>query len=127
MSRLPDSLRTGRGANNYGNGYSESSYSIPRRVDEDELPPKSGPVRPPPRSRDRRAGQYGGLQNPYSGFAPTTREETPEDDGPQVERPTSLERTAAKRRSGNVPYAQRSPSRLARQNGNGSRQIEDVL
>jgi exocyst complex component 4 len=102
MSRIPESLRSGYGANNYSNGYNDSNRSLPGRVDEDEPPPDTGSVRAPSRPRDRRAGQYGGLQNPYSGFTPTTRGNALVEDAPQLERPTSLERTQAKRRSGNA-------------------------
>lgn len=125
MSRLPDSLRSGFGTGNppSGNGYSDSKYTSSARVDEEKS------VRPPPfRSRERRAGQYGAVGGGFTGFTANTPEETWAEETPQVERPTSLERTQAKRRSGNVPYAQRNPRRPTGQSGgDGSRQIEEVI
>jgi exocyst complex component 4 len=123
MSRLPDSLRSGFGTSNPpGNGYSDSKYTSSARGDEDRS------VRPPPfRSRERRAGQYGAVTGGYTGFNSNPPEEAWAEETPQVERPTSLERTQAKRRSGNVPYAQRNPRRSTGQNGDGSRQIEAVI
>lgn len=66
--------------------------------------------RPSP-DRSRRPGGYGGLQE---------REEEPA----QVNRPTSLERTRANRRSGERQYAN---SRSAVPYGPGSQRIEEVL
>jgi exocyst complex component 4 len=64
-------------------------------------------VRPQSSGRDRRPGGYGGLQQA-------------DDDAPQVTRPTSLERTTARRRSGE--------SRSSAGNyGPGSQRIEEVL
>jgi exocyst complex component 4 len=62
----------------------------------------------------------------YTGFNPTPEDAWVED-APQLGRPTSLERAQAKRRSGNVPYGQRSPQRPSGQIGDGSRQIEEVI
>jgi exocyst complex component 4 len=64
-------------------------------------------ARPQSSGRDRRPGGYGGLQQP-------------DDDAPQVTRPTSLERTTARRRSG-------ENRRSAGSYGPGSQRIEEVL
>jgi exocyst complex component 4 len=67
-------------------------------------------ARPPSSGRDRRPGGYGGMQQP-------------DDDGPQVTRPTSLERSQANRRSGE----RQNRSRAGGSYGPGSQRIEDVL
>jgi exocyst complex component 4 len=149
MSRgYGDSLRSGYGNNPYGgtsNGYgSASNLSSPPTTNPygDDDRPTTGDTRggrPAFRPRERRQGAYGQMPfggaaatsppgpSPYGGFS-SSRDALLEDDGaPQVNRPTSLERSQAKRRSVNlVPYGQRSPTR--RQGfGDGSRQIEEVL
>ncbi|EAT83308.2 hypothetical protein SNOG_09116 [Parastagonospora nodorum SN15] len=67
-------------------------------------------ARPQSGGRDRRPGGYGGLQQQ-------------EEDGPEVTRPTSLERSRANRRSGE----RQTGSRGANNYGSGSQRIEDVL
>ncbi|KAH4273649.1 exocyst complex component Sec8 [Parastagonospora nodorum] len=67
-------------------------------------------ARPQSGGRDRRPGGYGGLQQQ-------------EEDGPEVTRPTSLERSRANRRSGE----RQTGSRGANNYGPGSQRIEDVL
>jgi exocyst complex component 4 len=67
-------------------------------------------ARPPSSGRSQRPGGYGGLQQP-------------EDDAPQVTRPTSLERSQANRRSGE----RQNRSRTGESYGPGSQRIEDVL
>lgn len=129
MSRLPDSLRSGGGYgnSNYSNGYGNSSAN-PYGDDSYGGGGAGAGGRQPFRPRDRRqggfvAGTYGGT---YGGFSASRENVTvPEEGTPQVNRPTSLERSQAKRRSGGVPWNQRSPTR--RQNGDGSKQIEEVL
>lgn len=66
-------------------------------------------ARPQSGGRDRRPGGYGGLQQ--------------QEDGPEVTRPTSLERSRANRRSGE----RQTGSRGANNYGPGSQRIEDVL
>jgi exocyst complex component 4 len=144
MSRdFPDSLRGGYGnggrvANGYGSNIGGTNPYGSTNPYGDTNPPygdndRSGETRgsrPAFRARERRQGGYG-AGTLGSGDAPTpfgfagSRENILEEGGPQVNRPTSLERSQAKRRSGGIPYAQRSPTR--RQFGDGSKQIEEVL
>ncbi|KAF1915375.1 Sec8 exocyst complex component-specific domain-containing protein [Ampelomyces quisqualis] len=73
-------------------------------------------ARPQSGGRDRRPGGYGGLQQP-------------QEDAPQVTRPTSVERTRANRRSREAQTRSR-PGGNGNGNGNygpGSQRIEDVL
>lgn len=128
-------------------GYDRSDEDRPYRQ-----PPPSRSNRPQfqPRS-GRRAGGYvaesysaeptrAGGANPYGydnagmrggdeGYDPyRTAPDRDEEREPHVARPTSLERTQAKRRSGGSPWSQRSPQRRGAYGaGDGGRAIEDVL
>lgn len=127
MSRpYGDSLRSRN--NNPYNGYSNSNTNPYG----DSNTGEARGSRPVFRPRDRRQGGYGALASPddrpqgYGGFSSSRDNlDEEEDNGPQVNRPTNLERSQAKRRSGGVPFAQRSPTR--QQFRDGSRQIEEAL
>lgn len=93
----------------YGNGYSNNRYGDDDYDDDpydDEKYDRRQQSSSPERSRDRRAGGYGGFD--FGG----------------VQKPTTLERTKAKRRSGGSGGDSRSRSR---NNSGGGRQIEEVL
>jgi exocyst complex component 4 len=95
-----DSQRERRPPGSAGGGYGGFST----RDDEYARPTSSG--------RDRRPGGYGGLQQT-------------DEDAPQVTRPTSLERSAARPRSGGRDRQNRS--RGNNNYGPGSQRIDDVL
>ncbi|KAF2142836.1 uncharacterized protein K452DRAFT_286461 [Aplosporella prunicola CBS 121167] len=108
MSRLPPSARSG--ANGYANGY--GGYGGLGQPDQDDRRGYGADGA----SRDGRSGGYGGFSSsPQRGFSPSAH----------VERPTSLERSRANRRSGGNWNAGRSRSRPA--GGDASRQIEESL
>lgn len=109
MSRIPGSMRAGaNGSGGYTNGYNNGGggggYGQYGGAADDDYPPRPSAER----RRDRRPGGYGG-------FSSGDREE----DAPQVTRPTSLERTTARRRSGE----QRAPAQF----GAGSDKMEEIL
>lgn len=98
MSRNPGSLRAGsNGSGGYTNGYYGADDDYPRR---------------PSAERRRRPGGYGG-------FSPSDRSE----EAPHVQRPTSLERTQARRRSGERRQGDGAGGRF----GPGSQRMEEVL
>lgn len=116
MSRAPGSRPNGYGgyANGYNNGgggyggYGGGGYDAPD--DDYQRRPSDEPR--------RRPGGYGGFISDR------------EDDVPQVTRPTSLERTQARRRSREVDYGSGSRSRSrtgAGRFGPGSQQMEEIL
>lgn len=134
MSRRPGGVN---GASGYTNGY--PAYNDTRRYeqqqpDDEDYDPyriQSSPRRPGNREQ-RRAGGYGGFeapqqdayqQNPYEFERSGAREEDA-----QVQRPTSLERRQANRRSGErYNDNSRSRSRARPSAGAGGRQIEEIL
>jgi exocyst complex component 4 len=158
MSRFNDSKRPGYGGG-YGGGYGagygssyNSGYGEKNSADNKNHGNGSGneeasaaPTNPPslrqPSNRTRRAGQYG--TNPYGGVGTgstagydghadvSSASDTP--GARQLPRPTSLERSQAKRRSGGASAGgwgrQRSPSkrRDGEAYGDGSRAVEEVL
>ncbi|KAF2404632.1 hypothetical protein EJ06DRAFT_553480 [Trichodelitschia bisporula] len=124
MSRLPDSLRTGSTpayGPSYTNGYTPQ-------------PDEPSTSRPAFRPRERRAGGYGA--DSYAGYADDARSDPRGEPRSvagnsavaAVTRPTSLERSQAKRRSTGAGLAQRSPTRRgAGGAGDGSKQMEAVI
>jgi exocyst complex component 4 len=135
MSRFNDSNRGGaRGgygqASNYSNGYGNSGtnpYGDDSYGTAAGGPPSAGGgPRPPFRARERRQGGYGAPSPAIAGSFPASRENLIEEDRPQVNRPTSLERSVGKRRSDGTPWSQRSPTRK-QYAGDGSRQIDEVI
>jgi exocyst complex component 4 len=151
MSRYNDSMRPGYGGgyggsygagygSNYNTGYGESNaadnpYANGSGNDDAGTAPSS--LRQPS-NRTRRAGQYG--TNPYGGVGTTGGAYDGHADASssdtagarQLPRPTSLERSQAKRRSGGAAaggWGQRSPSRRREPEayGDGSRAVEEVL
>jgi exocyst complex component 4 len=157
MSRYNDSMRPGYGGGyggSYGGGYGSSysgGYGEDNSADNRYYGNGSGnddsgaaPSNPPslrqPSNRTRRAGQYG--TNPYGGVGtggggydgPADASSASDTAGArQLPRPTSLERSRAKRRSGGASAGgwgqQRSPTRRrdAEGYGDGSRAVEEVL
>ncbi|KAF2421264.1 hypothetical protein EJ08DRAFT_738247 [Tothia fuscella] len=146
----PDSVRSNYGgANPYGANYGGSNTALNvNPYGDDAQEQGTAEARGPPvfRARDRRQGAYGQVGPPsaptsqYGGFTRSRNnvDELGEDGGPQVNRPTSLERSQAKRRSGGKSFAQRSPTRpraggagagagAGYQEEDGVKQIEDVL
>lgn len=123
MSREPGGFRSRtNGSGGYTNGYGsrEGGYGGFGAAD-DDYPRRPSADRPRPSAerpsgeRRRRPGGYGG----YGGFSQEDEE------APQVQRPTSLERSRANRRSGEP-----RPRSAGGQGGNygpGSQQMEEVL
>lgn len=117
MSRNPGAFRSRtNGSGGYTNGYSDGGYGQYGATDNDYT---SQGRQSNERRRDRRQGGYGG-------FAAPEREE----EAPPVNRPSSIERRRANRRSGDKTYGDSSRSRSrpgARSFGPGSRQMEGPL
>jgi exocyst complex component 4 len=117
MSRVPPFPRAGaNGSGSYTNGGYAQYGAVEDDIDAQRRPSAEQ------RNRDRRPGGYGG-------FAPANGGD---DTAPQVTRPTSLERTRAKRRSREKSYGtdssrSRSGTRAGRQYEGGSQQIEEIL
>lgn len=136
MSRgYPDSMRGGYGStgnSSYSNGYSNTNpYGGTNPYGDDPSSGDGRGARPAFRARERRQGGYGAGTigsgpSPFGGYASPREDDEEEGGAPQVNRPTSLERSQAKRRSGTSTYAQRSPTRQAVY-GDGSQKIEQVL
>jgi exocyst complex component 4 len=143
MSRdYPNTLRGGYGNDRYANGYGNNNgttnpyggtnpYGDTNPYSDSDRSSEARGSRPAFRARERRQGAYGAGTlrandevSPFDSFA-NSRENIAEEEAPQVSRPISLERSQAKRRSGGIPYAQRSPER--RRFADGNRQIEEVL
>ncbi|KAL1608190.1 exocyst subunit [Paraconiothyrium brasiliense] len=123
MSREPGGFRSrANGSGGYTNGYGsrEGGYGGFGAA-EDDYPRRPSADRPRPSAerpsgeRRRRPGGYGG----YGGFSQE------EEEAPQVQRPTSLERSRANRRSGEG--RPRSAGGPGSNYGPGSQQMEEVL
>lgn len=140
MSRFTDQNRGERGggygqgaqnaySNGYGNSetnpYGDGSYGA-RPLPRGPAPSAEGNNGPPipGRARERRQGGY--PAPPTGGAFPRSRENLIEEERPQVNRPTSLERSVGKRRSDGTPWSQRSPTRK-QYTGNGTTQLEQVI
>jgi exocyst complex component 4 len=158
MSRYNDSTRPGYGGgyggsygagygSSYNGGYGENNsadnkyYGNGSGNDDASAAPSNPPSLRQPSNRTRRAGQYG--TNPYGGVGgaggagydghvdASSASDTP--GARQLPRPTSLERSQAKRRSGGASAGgwgqHRSPTRRrdADGYGDGSRAVEEVL
>ncbi|KAF2446044.1 hypothetical protein P171DRAFT_384688 [Karstenula rhodostoma CBS 690.94] len=123
MSREPGGFRSRtNGTGGYTNGYGsrEGGYGGLGAADDDyNRRPSADRARPsaerPSGERRRRPGGYGG----YGGFSQE------EEEAPQVQRPTSLERSRANRRSGEG--RPRSVGVAGSNYGPGSQQMEEVL
>jgi exocyst complex component 4 len=145
MSRFNDQNRGGgrggaygQGASNYSNGYGNSgtnpygndSYGASGGRPVLGGPPPSaggdGGPRAPFRARERRQGGYGAPSPAIAGGFSASRENLIEEDRPQVNRPTSLERSVGKRRSDGTPWSQRSPTRK-QYAGDGTSKINEVI
>ncbi|KAF2205581.1 hypothetical protein GQ43DRAFT_385604 [Delitschia confertaspora ATCC 74209] len=111
MSRVPPSMRAGaNGSGGYANGYYNAQYG-----GDDDTEAR----RRPSAERRRRPGGYGAFNV-----------ENGDDNTSQVTRPTSLERSQARRRSGErfETNSSRSRSRTgADRYGEGNQQIEEIL
>lgn len=144
MSRYTDQNRGGGGGAGYGQGaqngysngygnsgtnpYGDSSYGA-RSLPRGPAPPSesnNGPPIIPGRARERTPGGYAQPTQSIGGAFPRSRENIIEQERPQVNRPTSLERSVGKRRSDGTPWSQRSPTRK-QYTGNGTSQIEQVI
>jgi len=95
----------------YGNGYGTNEREEYRQDY------SSSPERP----RDKRAGGYGGFIDNSNSRSRYDREEV------RVNRPTSLERRQAKRRSGGSGSSRSRSRGAGGRRGDGGRQIEEVL
>lgn len=133
MSRRPDF--TSNYSNGYDNDYSGYDDSFQSTTNRSGLA-SSGSLLPAFRPRERRAGQVGGAQvgGPGSfgamfggsgtgGFVTSSSRENTDEESAIIARPTSLERTSAKRRSGGNTWSRRG----GMGGGEGNRQIEEVL
>ncbi|KAJ4302801.1 exocyst subunit [Kalmusia sp. IMI 367209] len=129
MSREPGGFRSRtNGSGGYTNGYSSREGGYGGFGDAEDKYPRRPSAEQQNTDRERSSGErrrrpggYGG----YGGFAATDREE----EAPQVQRPTSLERSRANRRSGEHRRSgeQRYGGGPGASYGNGSHQMEEVL